>query len=97
MKNPCREGQGRGDTQSVLEDHGQEIVDAAAPHAPVVAAGEGAADHVQLFILQHFVVIGKRLVELVLRAHGPVEHPEAVVEFFFFIQQRQVLFFAAPV
>ena len=37
-----------------LEQPGQEIVDAAAPHAPVMAAGEGLADHNTIFVVNHF-------------------------------------------
>ena len=65
----------------ILEDHGQEVVDAAAPHAPVVTAGEGTADHVHALGAEQFIVSREGLIELILGTHRPIEHLEALVEF----------------
>ena len=57
---------------SFPEDQRQEIVDATPPHAPVVAAGEGAPQHVDRLGFQHFVVLGEGVEELLLAANRRV-------------------------
>ena len=70
-------------------------MDAAAPDAPVVAAGEGTAEGRDALVAQQGVVREEGFEELVLRAHGAVEDAEGLPEPRRVVQQRQVGVFGA--
>ena len=42
-----------------LKQHRKEVPDRAAPYAPVVASGEGPADHAEVLVREVFVVPGE--------------------------------------
>ena len=62
---------------------------ASAPHAPVVPAGEGFPDHGDPLVLQKSVVRGEAVEELILRPHRTVEDAEALAKALGIVQQRQ--------
>ena len=59
-----------------LKNHRQKVMDAPAPNAPVVAAGEGAARYGQALFANERVLFEEMIEELITRSHRAVEYAE---------------------
>ena len=73
-----------------LEDHRKEVMYAASPNAPVMAAREGLASDLKILGLKESIVLRKAVKVIVLGTHCSVKYAVAVGKFLFVVENIEM-------